>query len=365
MRSLLKALPDPVFRNAGPVLLAVLAFALTAIALSTTLRASQPAPFMQVLTPKLEHYEDQHAAYDTIVVGTSRTLYHVQPEAVKTGMAEAGCSGRSVYNFGVFGLRGAELDWLIDQILADDRPSLKTVIMEQPLEPHREFARVTETRGRYFSGPSFFGQTMDAITTHSESAPKKVFRAAIAGYGTVYDLSGVGRAAEIAFPPAETIERDAFSFAEDGFEALDDVQAEAVLARNAAFRADIDAFQGKLDRYRAQPRIGADQSATYMIERLNLFKEAGYQPIFYASPSVDYLDLTPDVADAVSAFAPDLDVLNFNAPDQYPELFDQGFWFDFGHMGRAGAEAFSRQFGEAICRAELARSEGEAIHAVR
>ena len=357
-------LPKPLRQAFAPTLAALAAFALVASVLSLALRAASPPPEMLVLSPKLADYDARHDAFDTVVLGTSRTFYQVVPDTVEAGMAAAGCPGRSVYNFGVFGLRGQEMDWILDRILETPRPSLKTLVLEHPLEPHRKLDDVLNERGRFFSGPDHYAATLDTITAHPEIAPKKLFRAGVFAAGVAYDLSGVGRAAAAVFPAPDETAPAGFDFSEDGFEALDASDADAIKARNAAFRADPGGFDALLARHGA-PRA-AGPAADFILQRLGRVAQAGLTPIYFAAPSAEYLDLTPAIAGAVAERAPNLAVLNFNDPSAYPELFARGVWFDSGHLGRAGAEQFSFRFGEALCAAETGGSTSlEARHAVR
>ena len=77
-------------------------FAVVATGLSLSLRALEPKPDLLVLSPKLEYFQDNHDRFNTVFLGTSRTFYHVVPQALETGAEPNGCPGVSAFNFGVF-----------------------------------------------------------------------------------------------------------------------------------------------------------------------------------------------------------------------------------------------------------------------
>jgi hypothetical protein len=175
-------------------------FAMVATGLSLYMRATSPMPDMVVLSPKLEIYRADAAKYDTVFIGTSRTLYHIVPETIADAAEAAGCDVPSVFNFGVHGLTGAEQDWLIAEVLKAGKDHLSRVVLEDPLPEARTPGDVSSTRARFFHGPALYKANLDSILSFPESMPKRLFRSGILAYGIGYDLSGVGRAADRAFP---------------------------------------------------------------------------------------------------------------------------------------------------------------------
>lgn len=357
---------DPVARRtligrARLIGLFALVFAGVCAVLSLTLRSVSPAPDMLVLTPKLEHFQANAEDYDTVFLGTSRTFYHIVPDLVEAGAAQAGCPGLSVYNFGVFGLTGAEQDQLLDAVLESE--SVQRVILEDPLPQFRQFSEAMTERARYFTTPSRYSASIDSISSYPESLPKRVFRGGIFAYGAAYDLSGVGRAAGLAFPEADSAARHSFDMSEDGFEALGAKMTDGIQARRDEFLSSPDGFDEALDLYgRDSPNL--DARAAYMIAKLRKVEAAGKDAALYISPDLLELDRTAQVGKRAAVMAPDLSVLNFNRPDIYPNLFERDVWYDFSHLSRAGAERLSRTAGAELCDTQTGAGEGDA-NAVR
>ena len=362
----LDAILDPSARRAlfGRVRLVglfLLVFASVAAALSVGLRAVSASPDMVVLSPKLEHLKTNADRYDTVFLGTSRTFYHIVPDFVEAGAAQAGCRNYSVYNFGVFGLTGAEQDWLLEEVLA--LGAIRRVILEDPLPQPRDPGETTTQRGRFFHGPEDYAPAMSSIASYPESALKRVYRTGVLGIGALYDLSGVGRGAALAFPEATPSAPHVFDMIEDGFEALGSKMTPGIQARRDEFLAQPERFEEALDLYgRTSPNIEA--RADYMSAKLDRVEAAGKSAALYISPDLLELDRTAQVGFSVAERSPQATVLNFNRPDAYPELFERDVWYDFSHLSRAGAEQLSRKVGAELCAAQTSSGEG-ALHAVR
>jgi hypothetical protein len=235
------------FRGLLPVALFGAAFAVSASALSLTFRVSQPMPEMLVLSDKLADWRARASEFDTLFVGTSRTFYHIDPEAVERGATTAGCDGLNVFNFGVFGLTGAEQDWLIEEILAAPGQRLETLILEDPLPAARTMADATNTRARWFHGPDSWQAQLANISSYPESAAKRLFRTGIFGYGALYELSGAGAAASVFFKEDTGIgDGDPMDMSRDGFQVLGSSPTDDILARRREFLASPKEFGDKL-----------------------------------------------------------------------------------------------------------------------
>jgi len=332
-------------------------FVAVAVPLSLGLRAATPMPDLQVLSPKLHAYQTAAEKYDTVFVGTSRTFYHIVPDEVEAGAAAAGCPDWSVYNLGVFGVTGAEEDWLVDQVLAAGGDKLKRVVIEDPLPDARELTEVTTDRARYFSDPALWPQHLASIASYPESLPKRVFRTGMFALGVGFDLSGVGRGAAMAFPPGVTPKPQTFNLAFDGFEALGSIPTPGIEARRKDFEDHPARFAEEVARYGTSSGEDVRARAQYLAERLDRLKARGLDAALYISPDLEELDRTPRTGAAVADLPGDYKVLNYNRPDAYPELFSRDLWFDFSHLGEAGARRLSFEVGREYCSLSKPRKE--------
>lgn len=342
------------FRTAlVPVLIFATGFSVCASAISLGLRAQTPMPEMLVLSPKLEAYRARADKFDTVFIGTSRTFYHIVPDEVEAGAAKAGCPEWNVFNFGVFGLTGAEQDWLTEQVVAIGGGNLKTIVVEDPLANPRDFDEMTTDRARYFLAPSKWAAHVENINSFPESLAKRFFRGGVFGWGVLFDLSGTGRASAVAFPPVGTasFEKDPDFLANDGFEALGSAVNKGILARREAFLANPDRFSTTLAKYGSATNEDVGNRAAYLAKRLEDLQSQGFNAALYISPDLVELDRTPRTGEAVRALPAGFPVLNFNQPDKYPALFERDAWYDFSHLGESGARRLSRMTGEELCAA--------------
>lgn len=351
-------------RRVGVSALFLLTFAIVSSCISLFIRATGPEPDIDMLSRKMRTVAENAEAYDTIFLGTSRTLYHVIPDEVEEAAAAQGCTGLGVFNLGVYAMTGVEQDWVLRRLLDTRSSNLKRIVLEPPLPEYRHLREITTDRSRFFHGPENHADAVRSISSFGESLPKRAFRAGMYVLGTAYDLSGVGLASAKFFPPAKTTAYPPMSMAEDGFEALDEVTSDDIEARHQEFLDDQAKARAQLELYgRPSPNMGA--RAAYMIDKMRRIEAAGVEPVLFISPDLMELDRTPQTGEAVSRKAPGLPVINFNRPDAYPGLFELGLWHDFSHFNREGATRLSRAVGAELCRAIQSQSEADGEYAIR
>ncbi len=347
-----------------PAVLFAGAFTICAALLSQALRAVTPMPQMAVLSDKLDAWKATAADYNTVFVGTSRTFYHIDPAGVDAAAAAAGCPDVRAFNFGVFGLTGAELDWVVDEILSAPGADLRTMVLEDPLPQPRTMDDAINERARWFHGPAYWGGALANIESYPESLPKRIFRTGIFTYGAAFDLSGAGLGASLAFPPAGPPAAEPLDLSRRGYEPLGSVLTDNIVARREDFLNDPEGFGLALVRYGAPSDEAVEARAAYIAQRLRAIAARGVDAAFYVSPDLVELDRTPRVGEAVRAVDPALTVLNYNRPDQYPDLFERDVWHDFSHLLPEGAERLSAHIGADLCTSRT-RTEGETANAVR
>ncbi|MEM7662219.1 MAG: hypothetical protein AAF292_08205 [Pseudomonadota bacterium] len=334
----------------GLFALFALTFAAVAVPLSLLLRARAPAPHMIVLSQKLEIYGEMPQAFDTIFVGTSRTYYHIVPDAVEDAAEATGCDRPSVFNFGIFGLTGAEQSWLIAEIQRLGRDKLSRLVFEHALPEARTFARATDIRSRYFHGPEHYAAIAENISSMPETAPKRLFRSGIAMLGIGYDLSGVGRASEALFPSLAELDDDTAPFRrERGFAALDEEIAPDIIQRGKAFSADPAAFPRLITKRANMDLPNTTARASYLGEQADTLTNSGIRSGIWFPPNLLDEDPHRRLAAAIQEASPATTVLDYSRPEAYPNLFNQSLWFDDAHLGREGATLLSAEVGKDLC----------------
>ena len=335
--------------SGGPFILFLLTFATIAAVISLTFRSLEPTPDFLVLSPKLNHFQNHHETYNAVFLGTSRTFYHIVPDEVEQAASEAGCAGMKVYNFGVFGLTGAEQDWIVSQILETPDLALTHLILEDPLPAERSISEVTSERSRYFHQPALYRSYLENIVSFPEHNAKRAFRAGVFGYGVLHDLSGVGRLSKAIFPPAKQKPPFDFNFELDGFEVLGSRSNADIEARRADFQSNPNQFTTNLAGFDKGPESNSAARAQYHIQRLERIQNAGIQTGLFISPDTQEVRRTPWIGQAVKTQRPDMSVFNFNQPSETPVLFQREHWFDFSHLNETGAILLSQSVGRQLC----------------
>ncbi|MEM6899616.1 MAG: hypothetical protein AAF583_07605 [Pseudomonadota bacterium] len=334
----------------GLVALFALAFAVVAVPLSLALRARAPAPAMIVLSPKLEIYSERPKAFDTVFVGTSRTYYHIVPRIIENAVEAAGCKRPSVFNFGVFGLTGAEQSWLIEKIQRIGDGALSHLVFEHALPEARNFAQVTDVRSRYFHGPAHYSSISKSIWSMPEIGPKRIFRGGIAILGIGYDLSGIGRASEALFPSTEDALDETETFLrESGFSALDEEVVPDIIERGLAFSADPEAFARLKAQRTSEDLPNAPARASYLAEQAAALTVNGIRNGIFFPPNILDEDPKRRLVTAIEIASPETIVIDYSRPEEYPDLFIQSLWFDDAHLGREGATLLSAEVGKDLC----------------
>ncbi len=339
-------------------------FAMVSASLSLYFRATSSIPDMAVLSPKLEIYRMDAARYDTVFIGTSRTLHHIVPESIADAAEKAGCEAPSIFNFGVPDLTGAEQDWLIGEVIKSGQGHLTRLVLEPPGPEASTPANINSTRARFFHGPDFYQAHLDSIRSLPESLSKRLLRGSVLAYAIGRDLSGLGQAAERAFsvettPVPNTIQKFR---REHGFEAFDEATSESIGAHHQSFINQPEKFSEALERYRQPDRPNLNARAEYMIAKLRTLQSQGLSVVLYISPDPLTLDSTAQLGKTVAGLAPDIPVFNYNRPDTYPALFERNNWHELSHASRTGANRVSAQIGSDLCNNELLEAF---IYAVR
>ncbi|NJP11634.1 MAG: DUF1574 domain-containing protein [Leptolyngbyaceae cyanobacterium RU_5_1] len=68
-----------------------------------------------------QRYLEMHGVPDVLVIGSSRALRGVDPATLEKALAEQGYSGVQIFNFGINGATAQVVDWLVRQVLPQDR----------------------------------------------------------------------------------------------------------------------------------------------------------------------------------------------------------------------------------------------------
>jgi hypothetical protein len=303
-------------------------------------RAIAPAPAESVL--RADWLRENGARFDTVFIGSSRTIRQIVPTAFDGAMAAAGRATRS-FNLGTAGMRAPEDAFVLDRAFAGRSAPLRFLFVECnpvrlgiPLQDRgtmravywHDGPRVRTLWNRVFARPS--------LAPDGALGPGLLTRhlAEFADHARhwIWNASRMGRADEL-FAPLLRVGGDPAPVAGlgpngDGYDP-GRVRRPMTEEETADYRRELaDAIaSGKPDHY------GDTESQAELARKRELAARFGAQLVLVAPPTVG------------AAFAPLPDrgflFLDFSDPRRYPELFVAEHRYDRGHLNHAGALLYS------------------------
>lgn len=300
---------------------------------------------VDVVGEKLEHLRRHAEVYDTLFVGSSTLYRGVSPAVYDAELAARGIAARS-FNFGVLGMVPPETYYLLERILALRPPRLATVYLELAFFQKR-VKRTHSRRFDYWHTPAQTANVLRAIARsewpwewkvsqsarHLESLARRTFHV------------GQGRAlGQALLAPFGALEFDAELLGphQDGWLSTeDDASNRMKLRRGEVAGAADDFLADEVARLRADDTPGRRESVVglrALAEAVARVRASGATPILLVPPCLDRRSGLIEFARGRLG----VEVLAFNDPDRYPELYSPDNRFDHGHVNKEGAAAFSR-----------------------
>lgn len=338
----------------------VLHVALAAIgfgAVALGLHGLVPWPEEYGLRAKFDYFRDHKDEYDAVYIGSSRVFRSFDPLIIDP-VIEAERKPFHSFNLGIGGMVSFEMDFLLKQIVALEPARLKWIFIEGgPWEPDAYFL------GNTWSSRSIFWHDTDGMRTvwtatlvsdrpwlnHEGRVGKvELLWTHLRLYGMKVSNMAQGEriAKNLVGSSADPLRR-ALSPAQleegRGFQALDKllndeagnwrqklvndpnrfkISVAGISAHNAA---EIDLSHYDFDALRAQYQVARSIGARLVIV---------VPPMNEGAPDRLRLHERGDIPDLV----------DFNSPERYPQLFEFENRFDEQHLNRRGAEEFSRLF---------------------
>jgi hypothetical protein len=302
---------------------------------------------VDVVGDKLRYFRAHADDYTVVFVGSSYVYREVSPAEFDAVTSERGVATRS-FNFGIPGMDPPETYYLVDRIL-DAHPSrIAWVVIEldyfravvRPANLHtRRFdywhdtrRTVQATRGAFTAGVPIGKRVKDA-GAHLEAYVRELFAV------------GRGRALVGALLGSSQQAPDSLGANHDGYRSLDEEASSRFEVRRGFYQAlEEDRYEDKLATLKAggDAEGGPEAAGEIDVEALRVtidrVRASGARPILLLPPCLatraDLMRLGDRGIDA--------DLLAFNSPATYPQLYDPQYRFDLGHLNEAGAEVFSR-----------------------
>jgi hypothetical protein len=326
------------------VALGVLVVLAALLGTAGVLRQLRPAveefPAGDRVTYYLRHADD----YDVLFVGTSRVYRNVIPGEFDSRLAEHGIEVRS-FNLGAPGMRAFETDRMLRYLLRRRAPRLRWVVVERgDSDPRpRSWEERTERAVAWHTAR----QTVAAVAASWRlDLPRSEKAALVASHGRQF----LRRLLNYGAGPAlvRGLERSRLPLedwgATAGYRGLEEEGSRVHRGRRRQFLRQVDSFRRTVAENRRRQRpLGdlAEASLAALVEQGGLVRAAGPEPILLIGPNDGRLR-------GLELAAVDLELLNFDDPVRYPQLFDVELRYDSSHLTTAGSRLYSRLLADEV-----------------
>jgi hypothetical protein len=325
----------------------------------TALRALVPWPEHGALGARMQHFLAHADDYDLLFVGSSNVAHGFDPAVVDAEFARRGHPLRS-YSLAAEDMQPVEADFVLREVQKRRPARLRWVAIElldfDPTAVIRDNA-FSERTVYWHDGRSSWN-ALARLLRSGASVADKAQLAWLHLQHAAWRLGNLGegdRAIAAWRAPADPASEAIVDAA--GFEALDDRTDPTTLRMHARLLANAPRYRAQvaaLDAHNAGPAVLPSGPEGDLAAQTARLRADGLEPVYVIPP-------VPHPTPALHAFAARADaplVLAFNTPGRHPELFRIEHRYDETHLNRAGSEALSRRFADALADV-LDRKQGD------
>ncbi len=332
-----------------------LCFAVGFAAIGWALHSRVPPIRARKVSDKIEAFHAGGDAFDTLLVGSSRTAVQIVPSEFDAAMAARGIPTRS-FNLGLEGFRPPDDTMVLERALEKRTKPLKFLVVEcNPVES------VLEKEDRWTSPYIFthdarrLGVYWRQIWAHERSLDMKIRFTAHLKHVTnylpefvvhfrhfVWNECRISRGSQLllASLTGQPQGEKPRACPPDGFYVKD--RPKKILQG-----AELTRYRRKLaERIALPPGIGHGDrvSQDELLAKKALAERHGATLVLVSAPFLKDWVFTIREADGVI-------VLDYSDPSRFPELYSPGGRMDFGHLTAAGARIYSRTLADSIAEA--------------
>lgn len=335
------------------IFLVFMVFCIASFCLNAALRTMDIVDFDRGrMDAKLDLYLNSFADSDIVFIGTSRTDRQVDIPQFEASMAAAGCNA-TAYNLGVQNLTYEENIYILQQI---GQRNPKMIVMEEPIYAQHEWDKIQSDRLRFFSTWEGTMLRLRNIWTYQEDIARKLYRSMMSVAAFFYEQSNIGHLPKAIFP--ETTSRDEEILlpeilkANKGYVSMD---AQGEVDKNisdlkARFLKSSGNFEARLDNFINSKSVYDTQPRARMLEDLKDMAANNAESVFFLFPPLPDR-IVQNAALEKEMRSLNLNVLNTNDPDRYPQFFRASQWYDEGHLNAEASKQWSAEMADHICTA--------------
>ncbi len=320
-------------------------------AVSAMIRPAVPWPAGFEIRQKLEAFEEVKDECELLYFGSSYVYRSFRPDVIDEELARQGFNIRS-FNLGVGGMDAFETDHLLREVLAMQPASLRWVVIEP-----RPFT------GRIATMPNAF--TERSVRWHTLHGTREALRSVWLAHQHPIDkladawvhlrlfarrFGNFGLGATLLSSALGVDDEPELKqlFVEDqGYLALDGLDVASFKQRRRALLKNTDRYWEDVNSLPKRNTAAVDLAAVNVsafASQAAVVRSVGAEQLAVAPPGL----LASPIVFALWKSRQIMDVMWFNIPKQFPDLYDVAHRFDSNHLNREGAEIFSRLFAETV-----------------
>ena len=325
----------------GYLLLLLIWLFASSVLIRATSRALAGPLVVNGLTEKMVALEQLQDDINVVFLGSSRSARHINPLLLREAAAELGCDLRS-YNMGLTGFSTSEADYVLRWMAARDI-KIPWVVMESK---GTDWLRYVSSNRLYEHLRPFDYKLLD-IANNGFSQPPGPVQIHLSLLGSVLNVGLVHRYIELAETEANWSQLGRWGYRPlrwmmSGPYNLPGRQAklQELLAENPDYITEkLEPFDQGTESMRRIAEILSQRVVTTSASRATFISPPGSD---HAISFTGYHDFrVPGLA------APPYHIAL--ALEKTPQLADAEYWFDIGHLTRAGAQIYTRYLADEMC----------------
>jgi hypothetical protein len=309
-------------------------------------------PYRDWTRPKVVHWRDHAADYDTVVLGSSRLHFGFQPAEFDARMRELGLPTRT-FNLAFSGMRPHDYHELGRYVLDHRPPGLRRVVVElMDWDPGQIGTNWLSDLQLQAHPPRQLSHRLHSVMLNNPDFGDRLAKGHFAVMHTLANALAVGQGPRLCddwlrATRGEAL-RGAYPVADEGFKdvAIDPWPAnrqahEDMLANPAAVDATLQ--QKRSMKFPPNCAPGFNLPAWEAFDRA--CREAGVEPTYVVMPSLGFLfPGRGGVADVM----PRAIVLDLDDVVAHPTVFERSLWYDRSHLNDRGAKFLGRYLAECL-----------------
>lgn len=318
-------------------------FLLGMLGASRALVCFDTIPFWSWSRNRHEHFAFRASEFNTLLIGTSRVNFGVVPADFDAAMSDLGHPTRTL-NYAISGLRGADIETLVDWALRKKPASIRHFIVElcsyeqkrrgsnwmtdQDVEMHTLDSLSTRVAEVIASGRGLLAdcESVAFIAAHTACNMLRIGQSPRIAKQALSQRAGHGHIAAIP---------DNGYIASDAAAAEDVRQSAHKLANEPGNHAGLLSY--KFSAATQRSLAGGFPTARFLAMDRRI-RDAGVVPVYVVMPTL-YGDFHGN--DVIRSLPAHLDVLDLDAKRLHDNHYQRDDWYDPGHLSRHGAKRFS------------------------